>query len=154
MSHADFYEADLRWANLSGAELRGADLRDANLSGAKGLLSPAVYLREHFESTPDGIIAYKQFGLTYDPPKTWVIGPGSILEETCNPERRTECGSGINVATLDWLKENGTGGRKVWKVLIPWEWAPGIVVPLGTDGKIRCDHCVLVNVLVDGIWAR
>ena len=151
---ADMWETYLAGADLSNACLRDANLRGAYLSGAKGLLSPSKYLSRHFEPTSEGIIAYKQFGVNFDPPDRWEQKAGAILTDVCDQDRRAACSYGINVATLDWLKENGTGGRKVWKVLIPWEWAPGIVVPLGTDGKIRCDHCVLVNVLVDGIWTR
>jgi len=146
----DLQDANLRGANLGYADLRdanleGATLRGANLSGTKGLLSPTHYLSEHFESTPDGIIAYKQFGLSFDSPVAWCQEQGAIITENCNPERATECGSGVNVGTLDWIRKNGKKDKPVWKVLIRWEWAVGVVIPFNTDGKIRCEKCELVE---------
>lgn len=132
-------------ANLSGANLSGADLRYANLSGAKGLLSAIDYLKERFEFTSDGIIAYKVFDGSYNPPKKWVIQSGSIITENVNPNRTNSCGCGINVAPLDWVRSHYNGD--IWKVLIRWEWLVGVVVPYNTDGKIRCERVELVEIV-------
>jgi len=137
--------ADLRSADLSGADLSGANLRGADLSGAKNLLSTLNYLEKNFERTTDGYIAYKTFGGQYPKPDRWKIEKGSIITEVCNPDRCTECGSGINVAPLEWVKLNYQGD--IWKVLIRWEWACGIIVPFMTDGKIRCEKCELIEVV-------
>lgn len=134
-------------ANLSGADLSGADLRWANLSRAKNLLSAIDYLKEHFEFTSEGVIAYKTFGKIYNPPKKWVIQSGSIITENVNFNRTEECGCGINVAPLEWVKENNDG--YIWKVLIRWEWLAGVCVPYNTDGKIRCERVELIEIVKD-----
>ena len=157
---ANLSGADLRWANLSGANLRwadlsgadlsdanlsGANLRWANLSGAQGLLSACNYLDAHFERVKDGYIAYKTFGAQYRAPKKWKIEVGSVIEEVVNPDRTCECGCGINVAPLEWVKRNYSGD--IWKVLIRWEWLACVVVPYHTDGKIRCERVELLGVV-------
>jgi hypothetical protein len=142
---ADLSSADLSGANLRGADLRGADLSSADLSQAKGLLSAIAYIDANFERCADGYYAYKTFGGSYTAPDAWEIKPGSAISENVNPDRGTACGSGINVAPLKWVKSNYNGD--VWKVLIRWEWLPGVIVPFGTDGKIRCEKCELVEIV-------
>ena len=145
LSGANLSEANLSGANLSGANLIMANLSGANLSRAKGLLSAANYLDAHFDRTTDGYIVYKTFGSMYAPPQNWKIEHGAIIEETANHDRCTECGSGINVAPLKWVKEKYHGD--IWKCLIKWEWLPGVVVPYMTDGKIRCEKLQLLEVV-------
>ena len=145
LSRADLSGADLSGADLSEANLSRADLSEANLSRAKGLLSAANYLDAHFDRTTDGYIVYKTFGSMYAPPQNWKIEHGAIIEETANHDRCTECGSGINVAPLKWVKEKYHGD--IWKCLIKWEWLPGVVVPYMTDGKIRCEKLQLLEVV-------
>lgn len=142
---ANLRGADLSDADLSDADLRGADLRGADLSGAV-LMSSISYMEAHFERTADGYIAYKCFGGQYAPPEKWEIKPGSVIEETVNPLRTTTCGSGINVAPLEWVRHEYPG-KEIWKLLIRWEWLTGVVVPYNTDGKIRCERAELVEVV-------
>lgn len=165
LSEANLRGADLIGANLSGADLRGAylswadlseanlidanlseaDLSDANLSGANGLLQACNYMDAHFERTANGYIAYKTFGSQYKPPQKWVIEPGSVIEENVNSNRTNVCGCGINVAPLECVRSQYNG--EIWKVLIRWEWLAGVVVPYGTDGKIRCEKVELVEAI-------
>ena len=152
LSHANLSYANLSYANLSHVDLSHVDLSDAilqhvDLSGAKGLLSAADFLERCFERTDEGYIAYKVFGAQYEPPKEWDIVPGAILTETVNPDRCTECGSGINVAPLEWVKRKYPGVKPIWKVLIKWEWLPGVIVPYMTDGKIRCEKVQLLEIV-------
>lgn len=140
LSRADLSRANMSWANLSGAILSGADL-----SRADGLLKACNFMDAHFERTAHGYIAYKTFGGKYDPPEAWKIEAGSVLEENVNPDRACECGCGINVAPLDWVKAHYRG--TIWKLLIRWEWLPGVVVPYGTDGEIRCEKVELLGVV-------
>ena len=158
LSRADLSDADLRSANLSlanlsranlsRANLSRADLSDADLSDAKGLLNPVEYLEKHFEWTPEGMIAYKTFSSQYAPNPNWVIEVGSVIEEVVNPCPGTDCGSGINVATLKWVMEHANGTiLPVWKVLIRNAWLPGVIVPFHTDGKIRAARVELVGVV-------
>ena len=146
LSEANLSEANLSRANLSGANLRWANLRWANLSLSKGLLSTVNYLEAHFERTDAGYIVYKTFNGTYSAPNHWEIEAGSIIEETVNFDRCTECGCGINVATLDWVKHNYPN-KPIWKLLIRWEWLCGVCVPYMTDGKIRCEKAELIGVM-------
>ena len=145
---ADLRGANLRGANLRCADLRGADLRGADLSGAKELLSAVNYMEAHFERTSDGYIAYKIFGGEYAVPESWKIKNGRVITENVNFNRTNECGCGINVAPLEWVKKNyGHKNRDIWKVLIRWEWLCGVCVPYNTDGKIRCERVELVEVV-------
>ena len=146
LSWADLSGADLSRADLSRADLSGADLSGADLSGAKGLLSTVNYLDAHFERTPDGYIAYKTFNAYYRSPDAWTIENGAVIEENVNFDRCTSCGCGINVAPLEWVK-NEYPKAQIWKVLIRWEWLCGVCVPYMTDGKIRCERVELIEVV-------
>ena len=146
LSDADLSGADLRRADLSDADLSGADLRRADLSGAKGLLSAIDFLKEHFEMTNEGFIAYKTFGSEYNPPEKWVIQPGSVITENVNFDTTNTCGCGINVAPLKWV-QNVYGGDDIWKVLIRFEWLAGVCVPYNSDGKIRCERVQLLEIV-------
>ena len=146
LSGADLRRADLSGADLSGADLSGADLSGADLSGAKGLLSAIDFLKEHFEMTNEGFIAYKTFGSEYNPPEKWVIQPGSVITENVNFDTTNTCGCGINVAPLKWV-QNTYGGDDIWKVLIRFEWLAGVCVPYNSDGKIRCERVQLLEIV-------
>ena len=102
-------------------------------------------MEAHFERTSEGYIAYKTFGSQYTPPETWNITKGSVITETVNYDRCCDCGSGINVAPLEWVKKYYKGA--IWKVLIRWEWLCGVCVPYMTDGKIRCERVELLGVV-------
>ena len=152
LSYADLSGADLSGANLSYADLiranlSYADLIRADLSGAKGLLSTVNFLDAHFERTADGYIAYKTFNRTYQAPEKWKIEPGEIIEENVNFTRTQECGCGINVAPLDWVRKAYGKNSEIWKVLIRWEWLCGVCVPYMSDGKIRCERVELLEVM-------
>ena len=141
----DGVRANFRYADLSGADLSGADLSGANLSGANGLLSNVNYLEAHFERTEQGYIVYKTFGGERTPPKSWEIKPDSIIEENVLFDRCQECGCGINVAPLEWVKKHYHGD--IWKCLIEWSWLAGVCVPYHTDGKIRCEKVRLLEIV-------
>ena len=145
LSGANLRWADLSGANLSGANLSGADLRWADLSGADGILSTVNFLESYFERTDAGYVAYKTFNEVYRAPDTWKIEVGSVLEENVNFDRTNECGCGINVAPLEWVKREYSG--EIWKVLIRWEWLCGVCVPYQSDGKIRCERVELLEVI-------
>ena len=143
LSDADLSDADLSDADLSDANLSDADLRRANLSGSQGLLDAINYMEANFERTDDGYIVYKSFNENYSAPDSWKIEPGEIIEETVNCDSTTECGCGINVAPLEWVRRNGR--NQPYKLLIRWEWLPGVVVPYNTDGKIRCSKAQILE---------
>ena len=143
LSGADLSDANLSDANLSGADLRRANLSDANLSGSQGLLDAINFMEAHFERTDDGYIVYKSFNSSYDAPDRWKIEPGEVIEEVVNPDRTRECGCGINVAPLEWVRNDNY--NQPYKLLIRWEWLPGVVVPYNTDGKIRCSKAQILE---------
>ena len=140
-------QANLRGANLRGADLSDANLRGADLSDADGFLDAIDYLSEHFEKTTEGFIAYKTFGSVYEPPKKWTIEPNSVIQENVNFDRCIECGCGINVAPIDWVRSNYGHKGDIWKVLIRYEWLVGVCVPYHTDGKIRCERVQLLEIV-------
>ena len=143
LRRANLSDADLRCADLRGADLTCADLSGADLSGAKGLIDAINYMEAHFERTDEGYIVYKSFNANYIAPESWKIEPGEIIEETVNCDRTTECGCGINVAPLEWVRRNGR--NQPYKLLIRWEWLPGVIVPYNTDGKIRCSKAQILE---------
>ena len=143
LSGADLSDADLSGADLRRANLSGANLSGANLSGSLGLLDAINYMEAHFERTDEGYIVYKSFGENYSAPDTWKIEPGEVIEEVANPDRTCECGCGINVAPLEWVRRNGR--NQTYKLLIRWEWLLGVVVPYNTDGKIRCSKAQILE---------
>ena len=158
LSRADLSDADLRGTNLSRADLRGADLSDAdlrgtnlsdaNLSDAEGVLSAIDFMNKHFEKIDEGYIAYKTFGTFYSINPNWKIKVGEVIEENVNFNRNNECGCGINVAPLKWVK-NQTGDLPIYKVLIRNEWLMGVCVPYLSDGKIRCERVEILGVVDD-----
>lgn len=143
LSRAILSDAGLSRADLRGAFLSGANLSGAILSGAKGLLSPIDFLDANFERTEQGYIAYKTFGAYHRPPDGWLIEKGAVIEEVVNFNRTSDCGCGVNVATLYWVRRKCVG--PVWKVLIEWPWLAGVCVPYSTDGKIRCEKVRLLE---------
>ena len=140
----DLSNSNLRCCDLSNSSLSDCDLRGCDLSGCIGLKSQTDFLAETFERTADGYIAYKTFDWCFGAPPRWSIEPGSVLEEVVNYNRTHLCGCGINVAPLDWVKKNVVCGP-IWKVLIRWEWLPGVCVPYNSDGNIRCEKVELIK---------
>ena len=143
--------ADLIGANLIGADLRRADLSGADLSGAKGITVAKSYLYQ-FEKDKNGIIVYKAIGNTcYIAPTHWDIKKGAFLEEVVNPLRTMDCGSGVNFATLEWIRKAFKDRDiTVWKCRILWEDMADVVVPYNTDGKARCARLQLIEPLKEG----
>jgi len=106
---------------------------------------------EAFETTSEGIIAYKIFNLCYQAPWYWDLKPGSILEEFCDPSVFTRCSSGINVSTFEYLIAhcglNIFKNNTVWRVLIPWKDLVGVTMPNDNPGMMRCERVKLLEPL-------
>lgn len=94
-----------------------------------------------------GFIVYKTFGGTKQPPANWKMEAGSVIAEVVNPCPVSDCASGINVAALDWVKQNNSKKLPVWRCLIRWEWLAGVVVPYSTDSKFRCSKVELLEIV-------
>ncbi len=152
LNKAGLRDVDFSYANLKNAVLVGADLEyaffykaylsGANLSQSIGLPTVNDFISK-LEKCEQGIIAYKTFGDFNPPNPEWIIAKGEVLEEVCNFDRTSSCGSGINVGTRKWVLENTY--YVVWKCLIPWEWLAGVCVPYATDGKFRCEKIKLLH---------
>jgi hypothetical protein len=147
LSNSNLRGSDLRGSDLRGSDLRGSDLRGSNLSGAKNFFDPISYLKKNFEMTNLGLICYKTFNENYTPNPNWKIEIGAELTEIVNPNITNDCGCGINVATLQWVQNNCSRSNVIWKCLIPTEALCSIVVPINTNGKIRCGMIKLLEVI-------
>lgn len=153
---ADFREADLRDTNLHDADLSGADFRGAlmggthlsgaNLYGAVGLnkylLSPMHMLRDQ----PGAIRAYKLVasdGLgIYYPQITYRVGE-SVEVLDANTDEGDDCGSGINLGTIQWCVGQWIPG---YRILIVEHTAADIAaIPIASDGKYRVYRCKIVG---------
>ena len=69
---------------------------------------------------------------------------GKKAKETCDPEVNRECSFGIHVANLDWALNFG----RDWKDLAILEVETDIkdiVMPKGTDGKVRTCECTVLR---------
>jgi hypothetical protein len=147
LQDAKLQDAKLQGANLQDAKLQGANLQGANISGVKDFPDAVDWLAKNLEKDERGYIAYKQFGLHYGCPERWTIEPGFVLTEAVHPDPCLACACGVNVGTADWIRLNGQPHKSLWRVLIRWEWLAGVVVPYGTDGKIRCSRAELLEIV-------
>lgn len=133
LSFVNMRNADLSGVDLSGTDLRYTDMTGANIDGAHGIASAIDYMRDTFESTIEGYVGYLAGGNA---------NPGDVISQNVNPNRSDPYGSGISVVPLDFArKEKGN----FYKVLIRWEWLPGVVVPYNTDGPIRCERVEILE---------
>ena len=121
------------------------NLLNSNLSGVDLIPKTSEVIKKFFETTKDGIIAYKTFNERYTVPDYWNVECGSIIEESVDPRKDKLCAYGINVATLDWIKRE-TDNPIIYKILIPWEYACDICVPYDFTGKMRCGHAKIIDV--------
>ena len=120
--------------------------RELYLEKVTGIKSSIDFLKNNFEFTEDGLIAYKTFNQCYKTPEDWIIKPGSILTSPCSSDRNETCAYGINIAPLEWVKDFSSQRKlTIYKVLIRWEWLAGVVVPYDSDGKIRCERCEIIS---------
>ena len=147
LTYTDLTMADLTGANLTNATIYEATINNTNLSEAIGIMSSIDYLKENFEFTSEGIIAYKVFNTFRKRPEHWVLEEGSVLTENVNFNRANDCACGINLGSLEYIKDSFRPTKEVWKVLIRNEWLPGIVVPYNTRGQIRCERCELIEMV-------
>ena len=136
----DFYNVDIDSCNETGFVFN--DL--------KCIPKASDIIKKYFETTEEGIIAYKVFNQFYPMPEEWKIEEGATITYLSNRNAYDECGEGINVATLGWIYVNRhSETTTVWKVLIPWEEAVGITVPYNFEGKIRCENIKLLKALTE-----
>jgi hypothetical protein len=146
LSYANLRSADLRSADLSSADLSSADLSSADLSSAtieyalkRKAVSNKFLMDRMFKFNKNYWIVYKSFGENYRVPKKWDIKTGSKIKQRIDENRWIDCSYGINVATLDWCKENCN--NKIYKLWIPK--TAEVCVPIYTDGKVRVSEAII-----------
>jgi uncharacterized protein YjbI with pentapeptide repeats len=152
LSRADLSRADLSRANLYKADLSGADLSGANLYRAIGvnkyLAAPLQLLRDQ----PGKIRAYKLVKQGGDSPMcrqqngaqpiNYRIGAAYEVQGA-NKDELAECGSGINLATLDWCLREWREGFRI--LVAEFEAADIAAIPIASDGKFRVTRCTIVG---------
>ncbi len=142
---ANLRSADLGGADLGGANLRSADLRSANLRSAKGIqperCTPLLMLRDQRGPirayklvTADGVGPF-QGGITYKVGRRYAV-------KDANTDPNEHCGSGINVATLDWCLANWRSGYRI--LIVEFKAKDIACIPTSTDGKFRLHRCRVV----------
>ena len=88
------------------------------------------------------MVAYKLVTEDYTgpfyPSIEYLVGT-EVSVEKWNDDPTQECGSGINLATLDWVIREWNDGYRILQVeCYP---AEGICVPNNSDGKFRVKRC-------------
>ena len=142
LSGADLSRADLSGANLSRAYLSGACLSRAT-GCAPELVNPLLSLLDQ----PGKIRAYKLVnaegvgpfngGITYEVGKHYEV-------EDANTDPATDCGAGINVATLPWCLKNWKKGHRI--LIVEHEAKDIAAIPNYSDGKYRLHQCDVIAV--------
>jgi hypothetical protein len=151
LSCANLNCANLSGANLSGADLRGADLRDADLNGATGINKYLLHPLFGLFDSENIIHAYKlvndknegpiKGGIRYEIDQEY-----EVVE--INMDENKDCGSGINLGTLDWVCREWKPGYKIFIAEFRAKLDDGksnICVPIVTDGKFRVRKCKIVR---------
>ena len=152
---ADLQEADLQGTNLWGADLRGAnlqkvklysvDLREANLRRIKGInkyaINPLYGILDNKVN-----IAYKLVdkdneriyysGLKYKIGKT-------IKVNKADTDEFNNCGTGINLATLDWCVKHWECDYKI--LICKFKKEDIACIPITSDGTFRVYKCKVIG---------
>lgn len=123
----------------------GISVLDTSLAGVKFIdtyiPSAKEWLDKHLYHDAIGYYALKTFGVFFPARVEWIpLVPGKIISEVCiNPDRATQCGTGISIGTETWVREwlSDRYWDIIWVVRVRNEWLADIVVPFQTDGKIR-----------------
>lgn len=142
--------SDLSGSDLSGAKLSGADLSGADLSRSNGIDPNRCTPLRILLDQPGKIRAYKLVNSKMEGPFNGGLKYtiGKALSAKCNMDINEQCGSGVNLATLDWCMREWRAG---YRILIAEFTAktkagnPNICVPTSTDGKFRVAECKIVG---------
>ena len=130
---------------VDSADLRGADLSGAALCGAKGInkyLTTPLYV---LQDQPGAIHAYKlvnscgegiyRGGIKYE------VG-ATLTVDAWNEDESESCGSGINLATLDWCLREWQEGYQI--LICEFTKEDIVAIPFGSDGKFRVKRCKVI----------
>ena len=143
---ANLRDVDLRDANLRDANLRDANLRDVDLRGAKGLAPERVNDLLLLLDQVGPIRAYKLVDSAYQSPiqssGKITYRMGETVEAKADTDPDTQCGKGINLATLPWCLKNWQSGYRV--LVMEFKKTDIAAIPIG-DGKFRVSKCRVVR---------
>ena len=132
-------------ANLGDANLRDAYLRDANLGGAQGLDPHRVNDLLILLDQVGPIRAYKLVtaegtGPTY-PSITYEVGKTYEVKKP-DTDPLTQCGAGINLATLPWCLREWRAGHRI--LVCEFKRDDIAAIPI-SDGKFRVSKAKVVR---------
>ena len=152
---ADLIRTNLRGADVDGANLIGADLAGADLTHTQLIRSVgfdprrwvALYERKYLpgvqhayklvESTGHGVY---RGGIDY----LAALNSGEVIEvEDADTDERTECGPGINVATLAWCLRERRPEHRI--LIVAFDAGDIAAIPWTGDGKFRLRRCRVVG---------
>ena len=92
--------------------------------------------------------SYRSF---YDPNFKYTIG--AEITEVCDESRDVVCSTGLHVSPLEWALEFGNSGKKIdFKILECSVPLSKIIVPKGTDGKVRTSQLVVLREVPREEW--
>lgn len=119
-----------------------ADFAYADLAGATGINKHQVTPLRILLDQPGPIRAYKLINKHGEGPFNGGIKYDGAIDsfsvELFDKDENSQCGAGINLATLDWCMKEW---REDYRILLMEFFAADLVVPTLTDGKFRVRKC-------------
>ena len=133
-------------ARKAGANLRDANLGAANLWAAKGLAPERVNDLLLLLDQVGPIRAYKLVDSAYQSPiqssGKITYRMGETVEAKADTDPDTQCGKGINLATLPWCLKNWQSGYRV--LVMEFKKTDIAAIPIG-DGKFRVSKAKVIR---------
>ena len=145
LTDANLTDANLTYANLVGANLVGANLRDT--VGFDPRRWVALYERKYLPGVQHAYKMVTEHG--YGPYQGGInyLGAmnsgGAIKVEGANTDEHTDCGAGINVATLAWCLRERRPEHRI--LIVAFEASDIAAIPWTSDGKFRLRRCRVVG---------
>ena len=133
-------------AIASNADLSSANLRSADLSSAEGInkfkTTPLLMLLDQpgnlraYKLVNENMTGYLYTGIVYN------VG-SKVSVKDADTNDNVLCGSGINVATLDWVMREWQQGYKI--LILEFTAKDIAAIPTATDGKFRLHRAKVVG---------
>ena len=128
---ADLSSANLSWANLSSADLRSAKEARKCWNELNILKFQTGKLRAFKYVDNDGMSPIQSNGaIKYKVGKSY-----SLKKDDCNYSELENCGSGLNVATLEWCLREMREDSKL--IEVEFNAKDIVSIPFSSDGKFR-----------------
>lgn len=148
LSSADLSSADLSYADLSYANLRYANLSYANLDEPLHIADLYSIKMQH----KDTVLRFWKYvkdnksPIQTDTPIFYEVGK-TYREEDFDTDEKEECGSGLNVATIQWCIQNSLNDKDVDFIEVEFKVKDIVAVPYFTDGKFRVKKLKVIRKL-------